>query len=309
MKKWIRFLTVVLALCLLSSCAVAEGSKGILYRVSGGKNDMYLLGSIHIGSEAMYPFGDVIIQALESADTVVFECDTESADAIQAMMSMMSYPVGETLQEHLSPETYQALEQVAQKTGYPMSMFQAFKPWAAVSILSMDSTAAELGNADVTEAMARGVETQITALADGKQVAYLETTREQLEMMEGFSPELQDYMLLGTCNAILHPEEVDGMDGSIGEWPAWWYAGDAEKFAQSYLEGNAADPRPDLTEEYHFEICTQRNIRMAQRLAAMLESEEKHSYFVTVGLLHLVLPGDSVGSELQKLGYTVERII
>jgi len=31
-----------------------KGSAGILYRVTGGKSDLYLLGSIHVGSEDMY---------------------------------------------------------------------------------------------------------------------------------------------------------------------------------------------------------------------------------------------------------------
>ncbi len=308
MKKWIRFLSMILVLCTLTTCAAAEGSRGILYRVTGGKNEMYLLGSIHIGGPEMYPFGEAITQALEKSDVVVFECDTESADAVQAMMKLMSYPVGEKLEDHISAETFSMLEKAAEKTGYPLSMFQAFKPWAAVSVLSIDSTAAEMGTADVAEAMTLGVETQILGLSEGKTVAYLETTLEQLEMMDGFSPELQDYMLYTTCNAIVHPEEITGMDASITEWPQWWYEGDAEMFAKMYLEGNASDPEPVLTQEYHQKICTDRNVRMAQRLVPMLDGNEPHCYFVTVGLLHLVLPGDSVVAELEKMGYTVERI-
>ena len=42
-------------------CAQAEsmeGSRGVLYKVSGTKGSLYLLGSIHVGSEGMYPFGE-----------------------------------------------------------------------------------------------------------------------------------------------------------------------------------------------------------------------------------------------------------
>ena len=41
-----------------------EGSAGILYRVTGGKSELYLLGSIHVGSEDMYPMGQSILDAL-----------------------------------------------------------------------------------------------------------------------------------------------------------------------------------------------------------------------------------------------------
>jgi uncharacterized protein YbaP (TraB family) len=53
---------------------------------------------------------------------------------------------------------------------------------------------------------------------------------------------------------------------------------------------------------------TTRNRSMAETLQGLLESEEPHTYFVTVGLMHLVLPGDSIIAELEKQGYQVEQI-
>ena len=47
-----------------------KGSAGILYRVTGGKSDLYLLGSIHVGSEDMYPLGQHILDAMEAADVL-----------------------------------------------------------------------------------------------------------------------------------------------------------------------------------------------------------------------------------------------
>ena len=73
---------IALALTLLlplgaGGCAPQrEGSAGLLYRVTGGKSELYLLGSIHVGSEEMYPMGQHILDALEAADVLAFECDT-----------------------------------------------------------------------------------------------------------------------------------------------------------------------------------------------------------------------------------------
>lgn len=103
-------------------------SKGILYRVTGGNSEMFLLGSIHVGSEEMYPMNRRITDALAAADTMVFECDTESPDVVRKMASMMSYPKGETLREHISAECYALLEQAAGKTGYPIGMLNALRP-------------------------------------------------------------------------------------------------------------------------------------------------------------------------------------
>ena len=61
--------------------------------------------------------------------------------------------------------------------------------------------------------------------------------------------------------------------------------------------------------EYYDAVLTQRNLRMAQRLCQWLEDGEGHSYFVVVGLLHLVLEEDSVLKHLEDSGYTVTRVV
>ena len=61
-------LTAVLALSAGGCAPRREGSVGILYRVTGGKNSLVLLGSIHVGSEEMYPMGSHILDALEEGE-------------------------------------------------------------------------------------------------------------------------------------------------------------------------------------------------------------------------------------------------
>ena len=60
--------------------------------------------------------------------------------------------------------------------------------------------------------------------------------------------------------------------------------------------------------EYHSALVTNRNRAMADRLCTMLEGDEPHSYFVPVGLMHLVLPEDSILTLLRQSGYTVEQL-
>lgn len=308
MKK--RFLAALcaLAICAVSTEGAAEGSTGIFYRVTGGKNEMVLLGSIHIGNEAMYPLGTHITDALDAADVLVFECDTDSEEALVAAMTASTYPMGERLSDHISEECYEWLSRASEKLGYPVSAFQAFKPWAVMNTFALKTTAVEMGVDDLQTVMSLGVEKQVQALAGDKQEAWLETAQEQYDIMDGFSQELQEYLLQTACVVFLDPDEASGMDADMAKWPDWWRDGNAEAFATSYLEGMAAEPRPELMAEYHQRLVTERNRRMALGLREMLEGEE-HSYFVTVGLLHLVLPDDSVISELKRMGYTVEPII
>lgn len=307
-KTFCLFLTILLCLTILFACAENAGSVASLYRITGGTNEMVILGSIHIGSEDMYPLGRHITDALNDADTLVFECDTESAEVLASMMGMMTYPTGDSLRNHIGPMSYAFLEATADAIGYPVSSFNALKPWAVVSTLSLQTSAAQMGVSDLTTAMNLGVETQIRQLSGNKPEAYLETAMEQLSIMDNFSPALQELLLFSSCQTILMPEMISEADANVRFWPQWWHDGEEEAFAHSYYAGMKDTPLPALLQEYHDGLVTKRNANMAQRLSDMLTGGEGHSYFVTIGILHLALPGDSVLSELEKQGYQVERI-
>ena len=206
--KWTLLLAEVTGLLLgaVSCTEAAEPCRGILYRVTGGKNEMMILGSIHVGNERMSRFGDALQQALKEADCFVFECDTASQEAQAVIAEMMAaeQPLGEVL----SAETYALLEQTAQKCGIAMERLNRLRPWAVTSALSSQAAAAELGTGSARSALRQGVEERVQKYIGKKPVHYLETAREQLEIMDGFSPALQDAMVRSICQQILYPEET-----------------------------------------------------------------------------------------------------
>lgn len=304
-KRWIA-LAALLVLALSVALYPRGHSRGIFYRVSGGENEMYLLGSIHIGSRGMYPFGPAIQKALERASVLIFECDTQSQQAMADTQALMLYPEGDGLSAHVSAECLAKLTHAAQKTGYDITALESIKPWAVTSLFSMETLAAQMGTSDVQKASELGVENAVHRKSEGKKIRYLETVSEQLGLMDAFSPALQEYLLNDACTAILEPEKA--LDEDLKKWPEWWTQGDAQAFASSYLEGLKKEARPDLAREYHDALVSQRNRSMAQTLAVLLEDPETGDSFVTVGLMHLVLPGDSILDELQQMGYQVEKI-
>lgn len=304
MVRIVSVLSVMLSILVLTAVLLpSEESTGIFYRVSGGRQDMYLLGSIHIGSKEMYPFGDAVRNALKEAEMLVFECDTQSTEAADMTAQMMHYD-GQTLAEHVSADCMTDVKNVAQKLGYDVKAFETLKPWAVTSLLSMDTLSAEMGTKDVHEAASLGVETMVRKQIGNKPVFYLETVQEQLSMLDSFSPELQEYLLASACEAILSPETA--VDEELAMWPEWWKDGNAQAFATSYLAGLEKEEKPDLAHEYHAALITGRNRSMVQKLQTLLEGE--NSCFVIVGLMHLVLPGDSILTELEAMGYQVEKI-
>lgn len=305
MVKRLLMLVLTLSLTLLSTGACAQSS-GLFYLVQGGKSTLTILGSIHVGSAEMYPLAPAILNTLQDADYVVFECDTESGEALSQTMQRMAYGLNDGLKKHVSPEVYAMVEQVAEKTGYPMSVLSALKPWAIVSMLTMETTAAAMGVEDLTEAASYGVEEQISLLAEDKPRLWLEETSQQLDALDGMSDALQSYLLETACQSILDPSSISGMDADTAKWPEWWAQGNGQAFAESYQKGLEQEAEPELAQEYHQRLVTQRNQHMAQRLQELLEGDE--SCFAVIGLMHLVLPDDSVLSLLEQMGYTVTQI-
>lgn len=310
MKKiWTYSLLMVgvLAAAVAAHELTREPGNGIFYRVTGGKNEMVLLGSIHVGSRDMYPMNQFIQQALKGADVLVFECDTDSPEAQAETAQMMR---SETpLSAVLSAEGYETLKEAAQELNYDLSAFESMKPWAVTSTLTVAVAAREMDAGSSRTASALGVENMVRRHTSGKTVAYLETAVDQLALMDSFSPALQEYLLVSACQTVLDPENPSGTDENVDQWPQWWKTGNAEAFASSYRSGLEKEASPELAQEYHQKLMTERNRQMAGKLQEMLENDEQHSYFVTLGLMHLVLPEDSVLTELQGMGYTVEQIL
>ncbi len=302
LKQILCLLTVAILLIGLCSCAAAEGSVGICYRITGGKNPMVILGSIHIGNADMEPYGQHLLKEIDAADVLVFECDNEAPGVLVQTMAMMTLKDGK-LSDLLSPETNELLDKACKEVGLSASMLNMFRPWAVYSTLTTMTAAEQMGSGSTTDAMNYGVESVVMDYAGDKERAYLETAIEQLEVMDGFSPALQEEILRQSCLAILEPQP----DETLTLWPQWWREGNADAFVQDYL-GDDEGLSDELFQEYHQALVTNRNKNMADGLCRMLEDEKNHRYFVTVGLLHLVLPQDSVLWELEQRGYTVERI-
>lgn len=310
MRRMHRLLAVtVAALLLMTGAACAqEGSRGALYRVQNGSATVYLLGSIHIGSPEMYPFGEAIEQAMASSDTFYFECDTSSGDSFVEMQNRMMLGEGESVEALLGAERWASVQEACRKLGLPDTSLAWLKPWAIVNNLSVFASAEQMGVDSYNEAIKLGVDQAVMQYGNehGKAFGYLETLDDQLSLMESFSEPLVSYLIDDAVNTILHPETTQ--EAPCADWPEWWRDGNADAFATQYnaiTSTQSEQGYADVAQEYHTALLTNRNRRMAENLDLLLQRGEGMS-FVTVGILHLVLPGDSVLSELETMGYTVD---
>lgn len=310
MKKRILVGAVAVVVIAAAACVFAsvrrEGSHGILYRISGNGAAAYLLGSIHIGTAEMHPFGDALEEAMAEADVFVFESDTASESSLARLKTRQALPEGESLRGVLGDALYDDAAAALKALGLSAAALDRSRPWAAINTLALYSSAEEMGVKNVRKAVSLGVEAAVQeyANAHGRPFAYLETVDEIADTMESFSDGLTRYLLKDAIDVILKRKPDDGEDG-VSQWPAWWRDGDAEAFRDYYSQAfGAADET--LYREYHEKLVARRNARMAERLDAMLR--EGGTYFVTVGLLHLLPEDDSILTRLHDMGYTVEPI-
>jgi len=74
MMKYFRNI-FLLSLTLFSVTCFADNGKPDLWKFEKHGNVSYLFGSIHIGSQDMYPMSDRVIEAYQGSDELVVEID------------------------------------------------------------------------------------------------------------------------------------------------------------------------------------------------------------------------------------------
>ena len=121
----------------------------------------------------------------------------------------------------------------------------------------------------------------------------LETTREQLEILDNLSAEAQREMLIQTLSDSM--DIADAMNDMVN---AWRY-GDIEFLADSLL-----DDMQDF-EELHDAIVVQRNKNWVEEIQELLEKDD--DYLIIVGALHLV-GEEGVPNLLSQIGHEVVQL-
>jgi uncharacterized protein len=191
-----------------------------LWKVQGTSNVVYLLGSIHLLKSTDYPLPPVIESAFSNSQVAVFETDLdklESPEGQATMLSKISLPEGQTLQQNLSPKAYESLSKHATEIGMPIQMVEQFRPAAAVMTL------------EVMELLSLGVDPEYgvdkhffkLAKDGGKRIVPLETVDFQLGLLTGFSKPEEDLMVEKSL------DEIDDEKKLFNELVEAWKTGNA----------------------------------------------------------------------------------
>lgn len=251
----------------------------------------YLIGSVHMVKLELYPLDSVYYQILEEADVVGFEVHMDSL-LIQSQALLPKYglyPMGETLKDHLSEETFDKLDNYMESLGVPLAMMLQMKPWVVASSL----TALELQKSGYST---EGIDQHFFKKATdaNKEIIGLETTEFQMRIFADMSDQEQlDYLEYSLENA------KEGIE-SIDKIMEFWKKGDGENL-DKLMEGGMME----FSQEVYEDLIVNRNKNWVPQIKKLLEDGK--TPLIIVGAGHLV-GKNSVNDLLIKEGYQLKQL-
>ena len=286
------------------------GSKGLLWKAVNGDNTLYLLGTIHLDRDNVYPLHKSLRDAIDASQTVSFELDFNDQAGLAEFQALQTYNDGTTLADHISPELYQRVQAQSEALGLGPNGLDAYKPWALASTFS---TLSMTDDTTSTNAMAIDLYVNARAANAGKAIDAVETYAFQGGIFDGLSPEYQETYLDASL-ALLEMAQGGKVDPEMEQAAqeqekmmssmfAAWKTRDPEAFAEVYDKASVITSDDELNSK----LFTERDPGMIKAAASYLETEGENTFFLAVGAGHMVDPGGIV-SGLRELGYTVELV-
>ncbi len=284
---------------LSSTKSQITASTGFLWKVQKNGNTVYLLGSIHVANEAMYPLRPAIEAAFKSADYLGVEVDMtkidQAPDAIQKQIfdTGGTYKDGTYLQDHVTADTYQKVVDILKARRIPRNSFDAYKPGVVSTIIS---------NWQILD---KGYKPQLgidnhfmqKAISENKPILQLETFEQQGRMLGGFSASLQEDLLNQAIADYNNPNE--DLEESINYQTKMWSDGDEDALLSLVKKATK-------NAEFYKAMLADRNAGMLTKIVGYLTGDQKKTYFIIVGGAHM-LGDDGIVTMLEKDGFTVEK--
>jgi uncharacterized protein YbaP (TraB family) len=290
-------LSLVLLLTVLFGCShLATAAKPLsLWLIESESASVYLLGSIHVMREDMYPLPAPIEEAFELSSTTVFEVDmkeTVGDGASQLLREKGFYANGKSIYSELSDETLALLKSYSATNDLDIREFEQVRPW----MISVNVALMELRKLGFDADRGIDLHFQTKARAENKPVLALETFREQIDLLSGDTPDVQE---LGLKLALKYRDEAPEF---INQLISAWSSGNADLM----YEVSALDYQRDPKLEAQFErLLDRRNEKMASKLSVFLDTTDE-TYFVVIGALHM--GGDHGLLRLLGTDYKIRQI-
>lgn len=297
-KKIISSLLIFVFIFLFNSFisvqnVIPDTKKNFLWKVQSKTNTLYILGSIHFLKKEMYPLNKKIEDAFDKSEVLVLEADINDIGQsdIQRLLETAFYSGNETLEKHVSRETYELVKKEFGGLGIPLELVNKQKPW----FLALTLTSLELVKLGFDPNY--GIDIYFLSKAtDKKKIKELESIDYQINLFSKFSDEDQELFLLYTL------KDINVLGQELDRLMQAWTSGDTKTMESIISKSIRDDKRMSSIYE---KIIYERNRDMALRIEELLKTKE--TYFVIVGAGHLI-GNKGIIEILKRKGYDVEQL-
>jgi hypothetical protein len=241
----------------------------------------------------MYPLNETIEKAFEQSDVLVVEAnmsDIKKVD-IQKLIGSAFYPENETLEKHVSPETFGLLQKELTNLGLPLEVVNKQRPWF------LGLTLASLEILKLGFDPNYGIDKYFFSKVNGKKkILELESFEYQMNLFSQLAEKDQELLLL---NAL---KEINVLRQKLDDLVWAWTSGDDKGLESIITKSVTEDKRlAPIYEKFIYE----RNRNMASKIEDYLKTKE--TYFVIAGAGHLV-GNQGIIEILKGKGFFVEQL-
>jgi len=269
---------------------ITEVSKNFLWRLKGGASDVYIMGSIHVGNEKLYPLNQAAEKAFKECKRLGLEVEMSSKNmgVIQtAVMRQSQYEAGKDLSDDFSEEEL-ALIGKWMGTMMPKAAWVRMKPWFHyLMVMNMFTQRAGL-------VQGYGIDHYFykKAKKEAKKILELESARSQMNMLINL-PDTKK-ALIESCKYSNEKARAEMLKllKCVKE-------GDNKVLLEVIAE------LKKTSEKMHKIMFTDRNINMAKKVEEWMK--EEGGTFVVMGAAHTLGEGGVI-ELLKAKGYKLERL-
>ncbi|MCY4532882.1 MAG: TraB/GumN family protein [Gammaproteobacteria bacterium] len=294
LNRVLPFICLLVLTCLFGVNQADDSNKLCLWKIDHEGSRVYLLGSVHLMKEDMYPLPYPITAAFNESDVVVFEIDLTEMDEIEIANLMEQqgiYTPPATISDDLSPETLELLNDYLEEEGIKLDQVSQMKPW----MLSLYISIMDLEQLGFKTELGLDQHLNQKAMDQDKETDGLETAAQQISFLSGEHMEIQDLSLRAYLSERHQVQE------ETGKMISAWRSGDADGLYELAIDQILE--YPELQNQMD-RLILERNLNMVQKIRGYLDTQRK--FMVVAGALHMGGPEGII--QLLSEDFTVEQI-
>ncbi|MBN2829701.1 MAG: TraB/GumN family protein [Candidatus Cloacimonetes bacterium] len=315
MRKYGRISLITIILILFTNIYAAPAGKNFIWKAVKEENTIYLAGSIHAGDMSMYPLSDAYWKSLNESDAIAVEADIYAemegfaaaedkedsglTGSLISMLGKMFYADGDSLQNHLTPATYNELNTFFKSFDEDSSPFGSLMMGFGISklkpgILALVLEAMSLQKTNLQPELGIDYAFLKQAHHRNQPVIELEGMEQQLTIFLNMSDKAAEYILNDSIKRMKESEK------ELKELVKLWVKGDDKKILKMFKDTGVLG-----FEEFNQEFLISRNNTMFSKSMESLQNYP--TLFVVVGAAHL-LGDDGLIEMFKDAGFKVTRL-